>query len=999
MNTIDPSPTLQQRDLARALAHRMLDGLRDEPGYATQIALHSMGHADHSPQRVADVLRTLIDLTWPVAGGMPSPRDDMQRKAIMRDLSRWPDRSVRDTALDFMGHAAHLHQMAGLLAREHLFATDRNDRGQYQSARRFLYQDPERGAGKKYRSAEDAVGALSAPAFEVTMTGHPTNTNSVASMRLQRQLGQAASTWMANGADSASEPALDTILHQFATTPLLPMKDGQFAPLNAPQEIETMLYFSGNLYTDVAQVYRELDSELYHAYGAQYAPETLKLGLNFHSWGSSGDKDGNKKVNGDTTLIAVAMHRAAITRRYADEMAPLLTASPTLAPLQQQLADSATAFETQADALNRTYAAQGYFTNEDFATAREHLRTALGGLTRDTLAEALANAYRTAPESAKEPTLNLLRRVRMFGLGFGHIEYREKAEEYERVVGMLIPDYAAMDEATRCATLSDLIAHPETLAPLTAALHDRLHDAAGKPYSDDDAAPIAYQTLHRMELARDFPDMIQNNVLAECGGTANMLEALLLQQVVATDGRRAMMGIIPLFEEHATLKAAPQIVEHALTNPIYQQHLAALSNAWGEPVTQQVQIAHSDNAKRAGMPAARALVYRAHEDLRGMMRDYNAAHSAQPVRLQFFEGGSQSDPYRGGARSISATVNEFNLHDFTKMTYQGGDLLNYFNLPASTRRLFLHNLTNNAQKNEQLPRRGMTGLDQAITDALDAAKDHYIRLFEDPEYVDLLNSIGYAESTAAGNTSTRAGARKAGSGKLENINTTRAIGLSETQQHAGLSPTWIGAQRIRMELEKRLSGMYHRPDARTAEGLHRCYLESPVFRDIVDRMMYGIARTDLEQVRKRSGNHILMGQLEGEYNAAFNLCMEAYSGKPARSFLINPTGHSLPSTAMGSAPLDLRRVIINQVYPHAADMFGDQRRLLENTHTMEQLWVHEPALAASEKAERASKVHNILDTVHHGRSPLIDDPSYAKIHCTRFNIERPCVPTPQARQR
>ena len=232
---------------------------------------------------------------------------------------------------------------------------------------------------------------------------------------------------------------------------------------------------------------------------------------------------------------------------------------------------------------------------------------------------------------------------------------------------------------------------------------------------------------------------------------------------VAKDGKRATMGIVPLFEEHATLKIAPAVVQGALENSEYRAHLVAVATTQKIPSAQQVQLAHSDNAKRAGVPAARALVYQAHDELRKMMKKFNTAHNTT-MAMQIFEGGSQSDPYRGGVRAISASINEFRLHDFTKMTYQGGDLLNYFNLPFSSQRLLIKSIATqvgglNKAKTSFKP--FMTGLSKSIITMFDEAKSDYIdKFFKADMYVNFLNKIGYTFSVLFGNFSSRAPARR-----------------------------------------------------------------------------------------------------------------------------------------------------------------------------------------------------------------------------------------------
>ena len=1131
-NPADHTP-LEQRALANLLAHHMvrLRAAEEHDLFVQKVLVHDeAGHVIMKPLSV--VLEDLISLvwpdnaTWPTDAKLPLEIDNQRRRQLMDDLKSQSalietlkdrpelmaelkgQKDIQFTVIDVMAHAGQLHQMAGLLARESflrgeqrpesidrvLFRTKTPDKKDALKKAPLTAKGAEAKPEKvlRYATAEEAVAALGEPRFEMTFTGHPTNTNSIASMKLQRTLA-AELVKRQSGVPNTAEEALKA----FAKAPMLPHHDAAVTPLTVQEETDTMLYFLGNTYEDLPRIYGNFDDELKKNYPDGYRPSDLKLGFEFHSWGSSGDKDGNKKVNGDTTLAAVSAHRTAILGRYAKELDGIDI------PLKQDLLKAAETLAEVNGRLQATLKANGNFTPEEFAAYSAEVKDAMGSLDQKKLEAELVKASESGTTVEKRKTVNLLRRVRTFGFSFGHIEYRETAEEYERVVASLVPEYGALyapvqdalDALKReNATLDDLKkdADVKALAEVTqkitaieeeshkqtphmtvvtdelAALHaerDALQETAGvkaygaqanevkqaaaqlaaakdafgekgeerqavlnavlqdparlkqvteqvqqfdaeagKAYDATSAGPIAYQTLKRMQLARDFPDMIQKNVLAECGGAANMLEALLLQHAVAKDGVRATLGIVPLFEEHATLAAAPAIIHSALANPVYQQHLQDVHAVQGLPVAQQVQLAHSDNAKRAGVPASRALVFKAHDAIRKMMDSYNRESGHAPVGLQFFEGGSQSDAYRGGVRSISAGIKEFGLLDFTKMTYQGGDLLNYFNLPYSTQRLLTKSICTQAQglaERAETPvaerKPLLSATSERIINGFDELKSSYIdHLFNNPRYVSFLNKIGYAFSGMFGNLSSRAPSRDGKSVELTDINTTRAIGISETLQHAEIAATWVGVSGIEDILKK------HVQFSEVPEKRHEMYKKSAVFRDIVDRMMYGLMRSDLNYVAETSkyhdGEHPLMPQFRQEYAEAFKLCMEAYTGQPIKRFV---KADLTDPQVLGNVIKDdyLRTIIKREVYPHVMDTLGDQQRFVELAHNMDSWDIGEAGANKEQLRLQHYLIHNMMDTVHHGRLPLVDDPSYAKRYCTANKIVRPWVDVPPVQQR
>ncbi len=1005
---------LQRRALMSDLVRRMIRDVRDEkPELKQEVEVTSTDGRTTEKRPLYKVLDELASVVWLRHEGKPTAQEQARADQLTQDLARI-DPSLHVVVADVMAHASQLHQMAGLLARESVMnLSARKDENNPVRKMLFKMQRGGVGAGRVFATAQDAVAAIAGTSFEATFTGHPTNTNSIASMQTQRTAA-AATIAFATAENQDRKEAYakaQQALIDFAKTPLLPMKNGVPTKLSVAEETQTMLYFLGNAYDDLPQTYGQFDEELKQAYGEEYRPKDLKLGLKFHSWGSSGDKDGNSNVNGDTTLQALAAHKAEIYGRYARDLealgVPLM--GDDVAHLKKAAAEAANAVSSIQIMLEH----KDQLSPQEFSDISKQISVATQMVDLPRVMQTLEQKIEKAPAEQQQPMLNLLRRMRTFGEGFGTIEYRETAEEYTRVVEKLIPHYEQMDEAARCAKISELLKHPQQLHDLAATLYADIQGKYTKPYSPTDRGPIAYQTLKRMELARDFPETFQNNVLAECKNTSNILEALLLQHAVMKDGKRPKMGIVPLFEDHETLKKAPEIVRGALHNPYYFKHLLDVSLARNVPPTQQIQLAHSDNFKRAGI-AARALIARAHEELRDVLRDFSKglreghifpevfeggvagvtqdgrkhyidaidALVEKGLKMEFFEGGSQSDCIRGGGRAISATINAFGLHDFAKMTFQGGDLLNFFNLPQAAARLFTHNISNCVKRaNSGEPRRRLSERDQKIIDAFDVAKKSYIGLFNSEEFRKFINCIDYAEVTQAGNYSSRA-ANRTGSGELVNIDKARAIGWSETMQHSDFVATWVGVQNIEQELEKKIKG------AQLPETRKKLYAESPIYSDMIDRMMHGLMRTDMAYVREKSRledgqENPLMETFHAQYVEAFRLCIESYTGQPAEKFLQGKDPNAMVYSG------ELRNIIKQEVYPHVKDVLGDQERLVKLVHSME-TW-DKNALTEVQKNTFNSLLHNTLDTIHHGRLPLVDDPTYAREFCHVMKIDRPWV--------
>jgi len=892
--TILKNPAATQRDIARAL---MLDVLQAMP-----------------PLR-APLQRYITDAASAMTGSAPLP-------GMPGDVTGDERRQLADRLARF----GHMYQLAGLAVRDSSIG---------QTAPELEQLLTTQGKRARFGSASEAVAAIGKPALEITFTGHPTNTNSVAAMRALRDVSTAIAR-----AQQGQKTDIAGALKAFAATALLPTgKDGQPEKLSVPDEIRTMLYTLGNMYDDLPASYASFDAKLKEKY-PDYQPETLKLNLRLHSWGSSGDKDGNSNVTADTTLLAIALHKQFILTRYAEAFGTLGDTA-TQATLNTALQGVNSCIQ-QLEAKQQAAGSGFFLTEAEFKKTSAELREATGTLSADALLAAAQNIHQSASGAHQTEALNLMRRIHLFGLHGGKIEYRETAEEFERITKLIDP-----------AASAETLVKDSDIAKKVEALH--LGDAAKTPYSTTDARPIAYHTLKRFELARDFPEMIEKQVLAECKGEANMLQAVALQRAVSTPDKPAALGVVPLFEEADTLQRAPEILKAALSNASYRAQLDMAAKLHQQPAHQQVQIAHSDNARRAGMPVARVLINKAHNDIR-------AALKGSGVALQFFEGGSQSDIYRGGLTPLTETADALGLRDFTKITSQGGDLLNYFNAPGSSARFISSTIAHNATPQPPEIFKAQHAKDAQLEKAVRGAHEAYNRFFETPGFGYFMRDIGFNTTSTAGNFSSRAGAR--GGKNVVDVSKMRTIGFSETLQHAGITPTWLGAQRLEGALE-----------GGSAPAIHGMYGSSAILKDVIDRMAIGLARSDMQAIEQvafkdNAGNALYPSDpnaanagsvqtrdaIVAEYRAACRLVTKALTGKE-------------PAIDMKTADFNTIRQSMIGLLPHLREPMEDQTVLTRSLQSLSKD-------VAEGDWHTLSLIHNAADTVHHGREPRIDDAAY-----------------------
>ena len=824
---------------------------------------------------VAENLKDLREVMWGDPKKPYKNLNETQRQWLVDSIIKKLPENQKNTFLESYARMGNLYEMASMSAiSNYLHDLSKNPDtvppgGVEEFAKEYFGKSENSG-----KTVTDFIAAINKPVFEMTFTAHPTNVYSIEAMRAYRNIAKILHDKMPITVDAAGKK-LDTpmtlpqAIAEYQNTDLLTLdKDRKPTNLTVRDETDTMLYFMRCAYNDLPDLYTIYDKALNdHVKGDRFDKTTLQLQTRFSSWGSSGDKDGNKNVTAETTLEAIALHTKTALEMYSRDLEKLTDIQKLKdwkeiidgksVALNSILGEFKQLTEDEKASMSGTTPANAVELNTRFDVLSGKLAKIREGLDKDG-AEKFTNDLKGAAPN-NDDALALLRRFRTFGFSFGKIEYRETAEEYARVVEALLGDnYNSLPPEEKAKTLTEVLTtNPKTPAQFFADHKDEIIDGAGKKYSGDDAMPIAYHSLKRMALARDFPDMIENNVLAECGqlpkgvepdadgknvanqGVANLLEAQFLQRAVEQGGKRAEIGIIPLFEEADTIKNADKILDAAYKNEAHNAQLELLQERNGGNKTQQLQIAHSDNARRSGVQAARGFIHDAHKKLRKVGEENN-------IQTQFFEGGSISDMYRNGVRAISANVNAFGLHDFSKFTFQGGDLPNYFNHPESTLRILDRSIAHQASHLAgccEEDRKPNNVIDDVAIAAMKRTYDDYKKNdFDGGETKDkttgivsyakdnlhrLLALLDYKAWTEVGNAGSRAATRGSGEEVKEKPKLTlknaiilgvgaidsagvdmRTIGFSMTQQVGGMLPTWVGSVNLAQYLNEEVADKY-----------------------------------------------------------------------------------------------------------------------------------------------------------------------------------------------
>ncbi len=400
-----------------------------------------------------------------------------------------------------------------------------------------------------------------------------------------------------------------------------------------------LIHFAATVAATVPCVYRDLEEALAEHYPGEHF-EVPPL-LSFGSW-IGGDRDGNPYVTPETTVETLELmsqeclrflegrfellaRRLSLSQRVGG---PVPGLEPILAAGAEVFADLAT--ELQARNPEEPYRRALSFVRARTRATRKHF----AGAYRDP-AELLGDlriverALRDGGGSftAAGDLHDVIRQVEVFGFHFARLDIREHARIHRHALGEIYAqlgtceDYAALGEDERIALLCRDIADRRPLVPA---------DIGG--FSASTQETIETFRMLRSVLSGTHQGAIQSYIVSGTESPADLLEVLLLLKesgLARAGGEKAWLRIVPLFEEGATLAAAPETMDRLLREPVYRTALRAVGDE------QEVMIGYSDSNKDVGYVASGWAAYRAQTQIAAVIGGHGAS-------WEFFHG-------RGGA--------------------------------------------------------------------------------------------------------------------------------------------------------------------------------------------------------------------------------------------------------------------------------------------------------------------------------------------------------------
>ena len=352
--------------------------------------------------------------------------------------------------------------------------------------------------------------------------------------------------------------------------------------------------------------------------------------IQFGSW-MGGDRDGNPNVTSEVTKKVILFSRWQAAKLYEKELTQLI----------QDLS-----MEECSPAISRV-------TGKSFEPYRVYLRP-LRDKVRNThqLIEAYINFNKPLDEKkllqdkyeiinplrevrsslnqnkgqhiANADLLDLIRRVRCFGINLARLDIRQESDRHEKLLNEIFKkknkiNYSSLSESEKIKLLNKNIKQGKSVVDKI-----NIRDKENKE---------VWNTFK--QIAKEPNQCLGAYVISMTSTASDILSVYFLQMQAQT---KNLLRVVPLFETLDDLKNANSVMTNLFKLSWYRKMIKS---------KQEVMIGYSDSSKDAGKLSASWHQYKLQEELRNLAKKYK-------IDLVFFHGRGGS-PGRGGG-PIQATL-------------------------------------------------------------------------------------------------------------------------------------------------------------------------------------------------------------------------------------------------------------------------------------------------------------------------------------------------------
>ena len=225
---------------------------------------------------------------------------------------------------------------------------------------------------------------------------------------------------------------------------------------------------------------------------------------------------------------------------------------------------------------------------------------------------------------ANADLLDLMRRVRCFGINLAKLDIRQESDRHEKLLNEIFKkkkkiNYSSLSEVEKIKLLNKSIKQSKSFVK-----NINLKDKENKE---------VWSTFK--QIAKTPDQCLGAYIISMTSSSSDILSVYFLQMQAQT---KNLLRVVPLFETLEDLKNANGVMKNLFKLPWYRKMINS---------KQEVMIGYSDSSKDAGKLSASWHQYKLQEELRNIAKKYK-------IDLVFFHGRGGS-PGRGGG-PIQATL-------------------------------------------------------------------------------------------------------------------------------------------------------------------------------------------------------------------------------------------------------------------------------------------------------------------------------------------------------
>ena len=352
--------------------------------------------------------------------------------------------------------------------------------------------------------------------------------------------------------------------------------------------------------------------------------------IQFGSW-MGGDRDGNPNVTSEVTKKVILFSRWQAAKLYERELTKLIQDLSMEKCSQAIKKVTGNSFEPYRvylrplrDKARRTHQLIEAYINYNKALDENKLLKDKYEIINPLREVRTSLNMNKGQHIANADLLDLIRRVRCFGINLARLDIRQESDRHEKLLNEIFKkknkiNYSQLPEEKKIKLLNNLIKQKKTFVNKI-KLRDKENLEVWKTFK---------------QISKEPEQCMGAYVISMTSKASDILSVYLLQLQADT---KNLLRVVPLFETLDDLKNAKGVMQNLFKLPWYRKMINS---------KQEVMIGYSDSSKDAGKLSASWHQYKLQEELRNLAKKYK-------IDLVFFHGRGGS-PGRGGG-PIQATL-------------------------------------------------------------------------------------------------------------------------------------------------------------------------------------------------------------------------------------------------------------------------------------------------------------------------------------------------------